>query len=279
MTFLLLQNIKETTAGARKEYENMIKRLGEVLDPFSSGPTKNIKSGVLLDNFIVKGMLKSNETGEKHLHNFILKRVKVNENDAARFFGPTKNPKLKTEFELKVREAKAINQLKEDKQAFGLLVTPEEEVYSYPLITLSLAFNDPSGKLHQSQKALFRNYLISESKSTRKEVSIDADWIYDAMAVVRATPIKSIWKELANTFLDGVTPQEYLHPASIQIITFTYDNKRIKEMAQTPRDISGRGMFIWNLRQTIPLNTNDWNHFFNNGENKTPTNSFFLEIF
>ena len=121
--------------------------------------------------------------------------------------------------------------------------------------------------------------MISESKSTRKEVSIDADWIYDAMAVVRATPIKSIWKELANTFLDGVTPQEYLHPASIQIITFTYDNKRIKEMAQTPRDISGRGMFIWNLRQTIPLNTNDWNHFFNNGENKTPTNSFFLEIF
>ena len=50
-------------------------------------------------------------------------------------------------------------------------------------------------------------------------------------------------------------------------------------MTQTSRDISGRGIFISNLRQTIPLNTNDWNHFLNNGENKTPTNHFSLRYF
>ena len=90
------------------------------------------------------------------------------------FFAQIKNLKLITGFEVKVREAKVINPLKEHKQAFGLLVAKEislEEVYSY----------------QQSQNSPFRNYLINESKSTRKEVSTDAD----GMAVVWAMPIKS----------------------------------------------------------------------------------------
>ena len=66
---------KETTLGARKKHETMIKRLvtklEEVLDPFSSGPAKYIKSGVLLDDLIGKGLLKSDEIGEKHLQDFI----------------------------------------------------------------------------------------------------------------------------------------------------------------------------------------------------------------
>ena len=119
-----------------------------------------------------------------------------------------------------MRDAKAINQLKEDKQAFGLLVAKEispEEVNSY----------------QQCQKAPFRNYLINESKSTRKEVPTDAD----GMVVVWAMPIKSTWKELADTFLEAVTPQEYLHSASTQIIMDTYDDNRIKEIHK------GRGVF------------------------------------
>ena len=61
---------KETILGARKKHENMIKRLvtklGEVIDPFSSGPAKNITSGVFLDDLIVKDLLKSDEIGKKH---------------------------------------------------------------------------------------------------------------------------------------------------------------------------------------------------------------------
>ena len=141
----------------------------------------------MLDDLIVKGLLKSDEIGEKHLQDFILKRIKVNENDAVSFFAPIKNPKLKTGLEVKVREAKVINQLKEDKQVFGLLVAKEispKEVYSYPLTTLPFALSYPYGKLQRSQKAPFRNYLISKSKSTRTKVPTDADWIYDGMAVV-----------------------------------------------------------------------------------------------
>ena len=69
-----------------------------------------------------------------------------------------------------------------------------------------------------------RNYVISKSKSTRKEVPTDADWIFDGMAVAWAMPIKSTWKELENTFLEVETLQGHLHPASIQIIMDTYDD-------------------------------------------------------
>ena len=44
--------------------------------------------------------------------------------------------------------------------------------------------------------------------------------------------ITSTWKELVDTFLEAVTPQEYLHPTSTQVIMDTYDDNRIKEMAQ-----------------------------------------------
>ena len=211
---------KETTLGARKKHENKIKKLatklGEVLDPFSAGSAKNITFVTLLYDLIVKGLLKSDDNVEKHLQDFILKRIKVNGNDAVSFFAPIKNLKLKTGFEVKVQEAKIISQLREDKQAFGLLAAKEissEEVYSYPLTTCPFALlSDPSDKLQQSQQAPFKSYLIREFKSTRKEVPTDADWIYDDMTVVRAMPIKPTRKELADTFLEAVIPQEYLHP-------------------------------------------------------------------
>ena len=44
-------------------------------------------------------------------------------------------------------------------------------------------------------------------------------------------------------------------------------------MTQTSRDISGRRIFISNEGQTMPQNTNNWNHFLDTGENKT---EFFL---
>ena len=163
--------------------------------------------------------------------------MNVNEKDAISFFASIKNPKLKSGLEIKVRETKIINQLKEDKQPSALLVGKEmspKEIHSYPLISLPLTFSDHSGKLQQSQKALFRNYLylIRESKATANKAPINPDWMYDGMASVRALPIKPNWKGLALTFLEALTPQEYLHPPSLQIILDTYDDNRIKEMTQ-----------------------------------------------
>ena len=47
--------------------KRLVTKLGEILDLFSSGSAKNFKFGVLLDNLIVKDLLKSNQIGEKHL--------------------------------------------------------------------------------------------------------------------------------------------------------------------------------------------------------------------
>ena len=85
----------------------------------------------------------------------------------------------------------------------------------------------------------------------RKEVPTDADCIYDDMTVVRVMPIKSAGKELADTFLQTVTPQEYLHPASIQTVMDTYDDNQIKEMIQMSRGISERRIFILNGGKTL----------------------------
>ena len=97
---------KETTFGACKKHRNIIKRLvtklGEVLDQISSGPAKKKKYGVLLDDLIVKGLLKSDEIGEKHLQEFFSNRIKLNKNYAVIFLASIKNPKLKTGFEVKV---------------------------------------------------------------------------------------------------------------------------------------------------------------------------------
>ena len=50
-------------------------------------------------------------------------------------------------------------------------------------------------------------------------------------------------------------------------------------MAQTSRGISSQRIFISNEGQTRPQNTNDWNNFLNNDENKTELINFFLRYF
>lgn len=89
------------------------------------------------------------------MQDFNLKRIK--RELYYQFFVPIKNSKSNTGLEVQVRGAKiTINQLKDDKQTFGLLVRKEislEETLSYPMTSFSFALNDPSGKLQQSQKA------------------------------------------------------------------------------------------------------------------------------
>ena len=59
-----------------------------------------------------------------------------------------------------------MNVLKEDRQAFGLLVgevTTHKEVNLYLLTTVPLALATPKRDLRQGSKAALRNYLIEES--------------------------------------------------------------------------------------------------------------------
>ena len=60
---------------------------------------------MLLNGSVIKWTIQSDVTGEKHLQGLILNRIKVNENDAIRFSAATKDPKLKSGLEKKVRQA------------------------------------------------------------------------------------------------------------------------------------------------------------------------------
>ena len=82
-----------------------------------------------------------------------------NQNDAACFFAPIKNPKLNTGLELKVRKTKVINQLREGKREFGLLVAKEislEKLCSYLPTTLPFGLSDLSGNLKKFEKSLVK---------------------------------------------------------------------------------------------------------------------------
>lgn len=154
---------------------------------------------------LLQALFQSDEIDEKYLQDFIL-----NEKAAISFSVPIVNlAKLKVWLEVKLWKAKIINQLKEDKLGFGLLVgikMSAEEIYSYSLTSLPLALSDHSVKLQQSQKAPFRIYLMSEYK-----------------AMTAKNP----------------TETETLYPAPVQIIMNTCSDNRKKETTKRARYSSG----------------------------------------
>ena len=124
---------KETTPGSRKEHENAIQRMVQqmesYLDPFAEGPARHFKTGVMMDEDVVKGLLNSPVTGEALYKEFVDKRIKETGKDRVDFFKPIRNPKLKTGLEKPKKDSKVIYVLKEEKQAFGVLVGKSTSPY------------------------------------------------------------------------------------------------------------------------------------------------------
>ena len=75
-----------------------------------------------------------------------------------------------------------MNVLKEDRQAFGLLVgeaTTPEEAHSHPLTSVRLALATADRDLRQGTKAALRNYLIHESDPVCDKAPEKAHWLID----------------------------------------------------------------------------------------------------
>ena len=98
--------------------------------------------------------------------------------------------------------AKAVNILKEDRQAFGCLVgksTSPQEAHSHPLTSVPLAMATPHRDLRQGFKACFRNFLIDESNSISESFPKGSNWFIDGMAVIKAVQPQT-WGEYAAAF-------------------------------------------------------------------------------
>jgi len=94
--------------------------------------------------------------------------------------------------------------LKEDRQAFGLLISKAEtleEAFKYPLTTVALSIAESSTTLRQGDKAGFRNFLIHNSDAAVSNFIPGATWIFDGIAIMRSIKPKSTFGEFFDSFL------------------------------------------------------------------------------
>ena len=236
-----------------------------------------MKTGVEIDHSIVNGILSSNESGEKQFKDFVNLRLKATGDERINFFDKIVNLKIKTGQEKTKKDPKKVNILKEDRQAFGMLVgktTTPEEAHSHPLTTVPLALATPERDLRQGFKAALRNYLIEESISITEEPPKEDNWLIDGMAAVRSIPSQQTWGEYADTLLKFCWPPIQSKSLQLGIIFDSYTTTTTKELTQRRRGVSGRRTH----EKSMPRGK-DWDLFLNNSENKTELIQFLVNYF
>ena len=167
---------------------SMVQQLERYLNPFDSQPGMNFKTGEVIEENIIKGLLSSSFLGENFLLEFINKCL-LPSDERLDLFSPIKNLKLETGLKKMKQTPKVINVLKEEKEAFGLLVrktTSLLEGHNYPLTSVLLTLASPDGDLRQVLEADLRNYLISKSNALSSVPVQKAKWIVDGMSVIRS---------------------------------------------------------------------------------------------
>ena len=261
--------------------DGLVRQLDKYFDPFLIGSARHMKTGVEIDHNIVSGLLSSMEAGEKCFEEFVDQRLKATGEDRKYFFDKIVNLKIKTGQEKAKKDPKAVNVLKEDRQAFGLLagkVTTSEEAHSYPLTTVPLALATPERDLRQGSKAALRNYLIEESNSITEELPTRDNWLIDGMAAVKSIPSQKTWGEYADILLKFCLPPIQSKPLQIGIIFDSYNIATTKQLTQRRRGVSSRRTHITSTEQSMPKGK-DWDLFLQNSENKTELIRFLVTYF
>lgn len=168
---------------------------------------------------------------------------------------------------------KKIDIMKEDKQAFGLLVgkvsTPSEAL-QYPLTSVPLALADPDRSLRsQNSKSTFRNEIIKMAEAVRSNINDlgTVDWFVDGMLAVNSLKPQPTWKDFADSLLSYCAPKCTLNVRRLSIIFDSYSKSTIKQMTQMKRGYSGNRVFITSLKQKMPQGKL-FDLFLNNPDNK-----------
>ena len=252
--------------------QQLVTTLQNFLNQFSDIPAMHMKSGEVIDEKVVGGLLRYIETGESLKKTFIEERLTTTGSECVSIFKPIKNQMIETGLKIFKMYAKVINVLKKEKYAFGILVgksTTAVEAHSHSLTSVPFALALPNGDLRQSSKSPFRNhlmeegnaveyfmdYLIDDNCTLTESFPINADWIVDGMSAMHSMAARNTWKEFADAFLAFCIPPACTYTKSIAIVMDMYGKNCIKE------------------KQKMPA-FNDWGNFLCNGENKTPVISF-----
>ena len=170
----------------------------------------------------VSDVLSSTEIGNEMFTKCAEERMKAPDEKRIDFFVSIPKSKIRAVLEKVKVKNNTLDVIKEDRQAFGLLVgkvqTPSEAL-KYPLTTVPLALAEPDQKLRQqSTKATLRRFVYEKSDSIVKETPDEADWSVDGMAAVAAVPPQETYKDFANAIFSYCKPKDVTCPKSLIII-------------------------------------------------------------
>ena len=250
---------KELSPGARRQHDqvviNLTNKVNTYFDPFLDGPARHFKTGREIDPSILNGLLTSDAIGEKDFAVFLKERVMAPEDKKKSLHDPISKNGLKTGIQKPKKTNKELDIVKEDRQAFGILVgkvSSPSEALQYPLTTVPLALAEPNLTLKQQQKSQLRNYLYETAKATEMISIGEQDCLIDGMAAVWAVKPKSTWKDYAEALLEYCMPKESCNVHSLTIVFDCYERSSIKQMTQIGRGSDGVKVHITSICQEMP---------------------------
>ena len=212
---------KEVTPAARSRHDTIVTRLEVTLkdyfDPFVDGPARHFATGAEIDGNVLYSLLNSDHIGEVSLAKFLKDRIMKTNDD-----------RIKTGMEKEKKESRKLDILKEDKQAFGLLVgkvsTPAEAL-AFPLTTIPLALADVDKTLRsQTTKSVLRNHIIETAKAGKSKLETEdtVDWYVDGMLAVNSVACKDSWGNFSDAVFSYCTPKENVKIRRLSIIFYNF---------------------------------------------------------
>ena len=178
---------------------------------------------------------------------------------------------IDTGLKKKVKPSKAVTVLKQDRQAFGTLLSKSvdlEEAFAYPVTSVPLSIANPDSTIRQSSKHLLRNHLIEESHSLALTSPSHCRWIIDGMAAMRSLKAKETYSKWFMSLLSCIKPADDPAAISIEMINDTYRRNSVKSGTRSNRGESLKRVHIEGFDQKM-VQGNDWLSFFNHIENKS----------
>ena len=172
------------------------------------------------------------------------------------FFEPIAKLQIAFGIKGKKKTSKAISVIKEDRQAFSVILGDEidlSEALKYPITSIPLSIRNPDDTLRQSPKNIFRNFLIDQSSAIQIEPHFQTRWIIE---IIRSVKSKKTYKKCFTALIKIVVPYKHWNPESIEFI------------CDTCRSISSKSCVFFKSKHKNMMSRKDWAVFFHNIENK-----------
>ena len=150
------------------------------------------------------------------------------------FFHPINENNLKTGIKSgKKSKNEVVSALQEGCQVFIVEKSLSlDEAFSFSLTTVLLSITFPDGKLRQSEKASFRNYIIKQSDTLHTIPPKDIAWCIDGMAFISCLNPKIAYKEWISSLISSIFPDSSITMKVLEFNNDTYKVDSIKNMTR-----------------------------------------------